>query len=270
MRTVRNTLPLFIIISLFIVNSINGKVPNRQSTYGKWELVWTEDFEMDTLDSSIWGKINRGRQPWNDTMSDSDECYQIENGVLTLFGIVNNIDDNDTSKYLTGGISTKDKKAFSKGRLEIKAKFTNARGAWPAIWLCPFKWEQGWPEDGEIDIMEHYFSDEYVFQTLHTHFTYDLKRNKPANRIKSPINSNDFNVYAVELHDDSVCFFVNNTKMLTYPKIDSLQSGLQFPFNREWYLLLDMQLGGIGAGKVFEEDLPVEMQIDWVKYYKSK
>ena len=42
----------------------------------------------------------------------------------------------------------------------------------------------------------------------------------------------------------------------------------QFPFNKSWHLKMDMQLGGSWVGPVTGEDLPVEMAIDYVKYYR--
>ena len=39
------------------------------------------------------------------------------------------------------------------------------------------------------------------------------------------------------------------------------------PYFQDQYLILDMQLGGKWVGKVFPEDLPAEMQIDWVRAY---
>ena len=44
----------------------------------------------------------------------------------------------------------------------------------------------------------------------------------------------------------------------------------QFPFNQPFYLLIDMQLGGSWVGAVSPEDLPVEMEVDWVRFYQRK
>lgn len=45
---------------------------------------------------------------------------------------------------------------------------------------------------------------------------------------------------------------------------------LQFPFKKPYYLLIDMQLDGGWVGPVDTLDLPVEMVVDWVRYYKEK
>ena len=71
------------------------------------------------------------------------------------------------------------------------------------------------------------------------------------------------------MYPDSVVFFINDKHTLTYPRIETDKEG-QFPFDRPYYLLIDMQLGGNWVGKVDTLDLPVEMQIDWVRYYQKE
>ena len=55
----------------------------------------------------------------------------------------------------------------------------------------------------------------------------------------------------------------------TYPRIDTDKEG-QFPFYQPYYLLIDMQLGGSWVGAVDPKELPVEMWVDWVKYYEKR
>lgn len=69
------------------------------------------------------------------------------------------------------------------------------------------------------------------------------------------------------MYPDSIVFTINGHPTLTYPKIDGGKDG-QFPFYIPQYLLIDMQLGGQWVGQVDPADLPVEMEIDWVKYYE--
>ena len=93
---------------------------------------------------------------------------------------------------------------------------------------------------------------------------------EPKHGATGRIDPNDFNTYAVELHPDSLVFFINNKKTFIYPRIETDKEG-QFPFDKyKYYLLLDMQLGGSWVGKVYPEDLPVEMEIDWVRFYSFK
>lgn len=209
----------------------------------------------------VWTKIPRGVSDWNNYMSDYDSLYAVRDGNLILRGIQNTVLPNDTAPFITGGVFTKDKKTFGFGRLEIRAKLNGAKGAWPAFWMLPAK--GNWPMDGEIDIMERLGFDDFAYQTVHTNYTYNLKIKEPKNSGTSPINPEDYNVYTVEKYPDSLVFYINDNHTFTYPRIETDKEG-QFPFaDQEFYLLIDMQLGGSWVGEVDPNDLPVEMAIDW-------
>jgi beta-glucanase (GH16 family) len=232
-----------------------------------WQLVWEENFDGEQLDASRWTKIARNTSDWNNYMSDYDPLYEVADGQMILRGIVNNVLPADTAPYLTGGIYTKDKVGFGNGRLEIRAKLGKARGAWPAFWLLPFD-NTGWPDGGEIDIMERLNGEDIAYQTVHSAYTVRLQQKNPPQSATGKIDPDGYNVYAVELYHDSISLFINDIHTLTYPRIETDLEG-QFPFDREYFLLLDMQLGGSWVGRVFPEDLPVEMWIDWVRFYKK-
>lgn len=254
---------LFSLLAIFSLLSCTKKIAPQ-----KWQLAWEENFNSDKPDLTKWSKIPRGKSDWNKYMSNYDSCYDFRNGKLILRGIKNTKLSNDTATYLTGGVYGKDKKAFGFGRLEIRAKLNGAKGAWPAFWMLP---QNGtWPGDGEIDIMERLSYDALVYQTVHSYYTYTLKIKDPKQSSTIAINPNDFNIYAVERYADSVVFYVNDQRNFSYPKINTGKQS-QFPFDKhDYYLLLDMQLGGSWVGAVDPNDIPVEMEIDWVKFYIKK
>ena len=234
----------------------------------EWRLVWEENFDqINDFDPAVWSKIPRGTADWNNYMSDFDSLYEMRNGNLVLRGIQNLTQPQDTAPFLTGGVYTKGKMGFMDGRLEIKAKLNGATGAWPAFWLLPQ--EGQWPMGGEIDIMERLNYDNIAYQTVHSHYTYDLGfKTTPPQGSTGPIHPEAYNVYAVEMYADSLCFFINDQHTFTYPRIETDQEG-QFPLHQPFYLLLDMQLGGSWVGAVDPTELPVEMSIDWVRFYQK-
>jgi beta-glucanase (GH16 family) len=233
-----------------------------------WTLVWEENFDGTTFDASRWSKIPRGASDWDNLMSDYDSCYQVADGQLILRGLCNTGQPGDTAAFLTGGLFTKDKAGFGNGRIEIRAKLGKATGAWPAFWLLPFD-NTPWPHGGEIDVMERLNGESIAYQTVHSPYTYTLNIKDPPQGATGVIDAEDYNVYAVELYPDSLRFDINGVHTFTYPRIETDKEG-QFPFNREFYLLLDMQLGGSWVGAVDPADLPVEMRIDWVRFYKKR
>lgn len=240
------------------------------SNNNEWELAWEENFDQDAIDYNIWSKVPRGTADWQNTQSYDDRCYDIKDGNLILKGIVNDNMEADTAKFLTGGLYTKGKKSFFGGRIEIRARLHGAKGAWPAFWMLPFDREKyKWPNGGEIDIMERLNYDSFAYQTVHSAYTYVLGIKEPNNYGTLEINPEDYNVYAVEINPESISFYINGKHNITYPKIETDEEG-QFPFYIPMYLLIDMQLGGSWVGEVDPKDLPVQMEIDWVRYYTRK
>jgi len=258
---------LFYIIAGYVLLLVSAC--SRHAHVLKNGMTWEEDFNnQQGFDTSRWSKIPRGTSDWDRKMSDFDSCYAMRDGKMILRGIKNTSVTNDTSKYLTGGIYTKDKVGFGFGRLEIRAKLSGAKGAWPAIWMLAQ--DEKWPDGGEIDIMERLNFDTIAYQTIHTPYTYNLKIRDPKPGATGIIDPNKFNTYAVEKYPDSLVFFINDKRIFAYPRIQTDKEG-QFPFNQhKHYLLIDMQLGGSWVGSIDEKDLPVEMEIDWVRFYEFK
>ena len=235
----------------------------------EWKLVWTEEFDRkEGIDPAVWSKIPRGTSDWDNYMSAFDSCYAMRNGNLVLRGIVNHTQKEDTARYLTGGVYTHGKKLFTGGRIEICAKLQGAQGAWPAIWMLP----EGvaWPNGGEIDIMERLNSDTIAYQTTHSYYTQVLGiKNNPPHGGTNRIDPDGYNIYSVDIYPDSLVYAINHRHTYTYPRIETDKEG-QFPFYQPYYLLIDMQLGGAWVGEVNRNDLPVEMWVDWVKYYEKR
>lgn len=258
---------IFILFPIACNLFTNCHTPEKE----EWKLIWEDDFNRDgIIDTTVWSKIPRGKSDWNNYMSPFDSCYEVRNSNLILTGMVNNTQLNDTAPYLTGGIFTKGKKTFSEGKLEIRAKLESATGAWPAIWmLCANEIYGHYPRNGEIDIMEHLNSDTLVYQTVHSYYTLNLGiKDNPQSGTTASIHPNGYNIYEVELYPDSIVYRVNRQHIMTYPRIRTDKEG-QFPFNQPFYLLIDMQIGGAWVGPVAPDQLPVKMEIDWVRFYKK-
>ena len=234
----------------------------------KWNLVWQDDFNSPTLDESAWSRTDRGTPDWANTQSKDDRCYGWSDGCLLLKGIVNPDTESDPSPYLTGGIWSKQKMAFgpdandqSPVSIQVRAKTgAGAQGAWPAIWMMPFAEDKGWPQCGEVDIMERLNHEKQIYQTLHSaagsfsHTSY--------------IDPDKFHVFEVQLWPDEVKYYLDHQLTYSYKKEANADPETQFPYFKEWYLIIDMQLGGSWVGEVNPEQLPTEMAVDWVRYYR--
>lgn len=236
----------------------------------KYRLVWNEKFKRKGIDNKSWTKIARKSDVgWRQSMTDADSLYIVKNGNLTLRGQLNT-NSQDTSRYVTAGLYTKHKRTIRYGKVEVRARVKSVNGAGPAIWLKPDDDSVTYPWGGEIDIMEHLKHDSIIYQTVHSYYTLRLGKTKePVSGRTHSIEKDGFNTYAVELLPDSIVFSVNGDRYFTYPRINTNLKG-QWPFDRDYYLLLSLRLGGTWVGNVDEKELPAEMEIDWVKFYELK
>merc|ERR1719453_191090 len=137
--------------------------------------VWADEFEDERGDGSLnesrWvltysgsGNGNNERQFYTERLDN----LRIEGGLLKITG---KREDFDGKGYTSGKITTRGKASWGPGtRIEVRAKLPLGVGTWPAIWMMPEKSSYGgWPDSGEIDIMEAVGrSHGKVFGTIHT------------------------------------------------------------------------------------------------------
>ena len=252
--------------SLFFVNAT------------EWGLVWSDEFDYSgEPDNSKWSFDTQGNDwDWgnneaqNYTPKENRNAW-VENGNLVIEARKESWrwwGDGETKQYTSARIISKNKGDWTYGKFEIRALLPKGRGMWPAIWMLPN--DKGWPDGGEIDIMERLNGDSIAYQTVHSHYTFVLKEGKnPPQGSTGPIDPDDYNVYAVEILPDSLVFSINNRRTFSYPRIQTDKPG-QYPFGTPFYLLVDMQIEGQWVGKADPKDYPVEMWIDWVKMYELK
>ena len=150
----------FILSCLLLVSGAHA----APSDLAGLKLVWSDEFNGKFIDKNKWSPCERGKSDWNNTMTRDPRCFKIGGGTLRLIGRVNPDTDKDPSPFLTGGITSKGKFTFHHGKIVIRARFKSARGAWPALWMLGI--EGGWPNNGEIDLMEHLNFDNKVYQTV--------------------------------------------------------------------------------------------------------
>ena len=256
--------------SVFLLILIGFLGVSHAQEYRRYALIWHDEFDSGILDSKVWSKIYRSKADWAIHMSSHDTLYAFEDGDLVLRGMVNDFLPNDKAPFLTGGVWSRYKKSFGFGRVEIRAKFGVAQGFWPAIWMLPdANHALNWPHGGEIDIMEHFRDNPYINHTVHSHYTVDLnKRYRPTHVAYPKYNEREYNTYGMERFQDSLVFFLNGKRTFNYPCFRNGENG-QFPFSQhDYYLILDAQLGRDRSPYIDTTKLPVELRIDYVRYYE--
>jgi len=270
----------FVILIFFNWFMVFGSNKEGKAEKGKWNLVWEEQFNGDKLDTNRWTLINTlptrydNASDWNRHMIADEAVYEVKDGNLYLKGINNTDQLDDPRPYLTGGVKSQGKFSFLYGKVEIRAKKECAQGAWPALWMMPEESVYGgWPNSGEIDIMEHLNFDDNIHHTVHTRYTNVLEKKSDPPRGTGDVIADvtEWNIYGLEWQPDVLIWTVNGKETFQYPRVNGLDPEMkQWPFDQPFYFILSQQLGGSWVGEVNPDQLPVSMIIDFVKVYRKK
>lgn len=253
-----------------------------QQKYPEWSLVFSDEFNGTTLDTTKWNKIdyvNWNVADWRKYQSRDDELVTMNgDGTVSLWGkygdYTSQSDQTGASDtYACGGIFTNKTFTFQYGYVEVRTKFDCAQGAWPAIWMMPTT--GAWPQTGEIDIMEHLNYQGVIYQTVHyndasgSHISDTTVNANGASTAYFTTQEDKaaFHTYGVEWTPESVIFFMDGKATLT---LNAQENNGNWPFNKEnnpYYLLLDMQLGGSWVGEIGNIGDGVAMTVDYVRVY---
>jgi beta-glucanase (GH16 family) len=266
MRARRPSLPILVLVLLISASSCGSPEPARTL-----RLVWSEEFATDGLpDPATWGYEagqirNQEAQYYTEARS---ENARVENGGLVIEA---RKEEYAGAHYTSASLNTLGKREFFRGRIEVRAKIPTGVGSWPAIWMMGTNVTTvGWPECGEIDIMENVgYEPDTIYATVHTPGSVnDPGQVERGGHIDIPSPFNDFHVYAVEWQDDRLDFYCDGTMYFTYRKNANYPS--YWRFDRPFYLLLNLAIGGTwgGAHGIDDAIFPLRYEIDYVRYYE--
>lgn len=242
-----------------------------------WVLVFSDEFDGDTLDATKWTRTPKQSSNWNQYMDDSDPALaEIRDGCLVLKGTKDTEDPNDRD-YREAGVWTRDKFTLQYGKVEFRARFDSVQGVWPALWLNSGAY--GWPTGGEIDVMEHLNYEGRVYQTIHMGGKDGVENKDWSFGVTPGIDKTVFNTYGVEWEPGEIRFFVNGRLTGTFTKENT--SAEHWPFDKEdngFYLIMSMQIGGnwvenagenkgIDAAALYRDG--AEIEIDYVRVWQD-
>jgi len=246
---------------------------NDATALDGWTLVWNDEFNTGTVPSPEKWSFDVGGSGWGNNELEYYTQYRkenarIENGSLIIEA---RKEDFEGRKYTSARMHTTNKGDWLYGRMEIRAKLPAGVGTWPAIWMLPTDWKYGgWPNSGEVDIMEHVGYDPNVIvgstHSLKYYFKIGTQRNKT---IRLPDVFNQFHTYAVEWYADRIDFFVDSTKYFSSPNDGT--DWQAWPFDQRFHLILNVAIGGDwgGARGVDDSAFPLRMVVDYVRVYKK-
>lgn len=267
----------FILLIAITVTSCN--ITNKQpaSAKGEWELVWSDEFNYTGLpDSSKW-TYEVGGHGWGNNekqfyLEKSIENSVVKNGMLSIIALKK---DYKNLNYTSAKLTTYNKVKLQYGKIEIMAKLPRGKGNWPAIWMLPESIqtkEENWPLCGEIDIMEHVGKDpEVVHTSLHSLLYNHVKGTQITHFEKLPDVFNNFHKYGIEWTKESIAFYIDDKLFYeSFKGQDGRVSANEgWPFDKPYYLILNLAVGGNWGGEIDNSIFPNEMQIDFVRIYKK-
>ena len=252
--------------------------PQPRASTG-WKLVWHDEFEGRSLDTSKWNVLLREHSKHNELQYYLPDEVYVENGILRLRSRVRSY---GSMKYTSGRLDTRGKFAPVYGRFEIRAKLPAGKGLWPAHWLYPQNrnWQMEYlmsqavaegkerliPEErpwySEIDIMEYLGHEpNTVYGTLH-YYTFDgTKETSSGKWIGNVDFSKDFHLYALEWEPDSIRWYIDGQL------IHATTAGIP---HTPHYLILNTAVGGAWPGNPDSTTtFPQYHDIDFVRVYQK-
>lgn len=250
-----------------------------------YELVWADEFNTNGLpDESKWVYDTEANAfGW---YNDELQYYavrrlansQVSDGKLSITAHIANketlaygpdytdttVPDYGGQEYTSARLITRGKADWTYGFFEIRAKMPCGLGTWPAIWMLGIG--DSWPDDGEIDIMEHVGKDPTtIYGTIHNLST--LGTNGDGSSIQVDDACSNFHDYQLTWTPDSLEIGVDGIIYHIYAK----QPGAGYeswPFDAPQYLILNLAIGGDMAGPVDDSILPKSMEVDYVRVYQ--
>lgn len=232
------------------------------------EILFQDEFEGTALNLDSWNyELGDGCPKlcgWgnNERQLYTKKNIEVRDGNL----VITATHANDL--YESGRITTKDKFEFTYGTLEVRAKLATGEGLWPAIWLLGANIDtHTWPACGEIDMMEYVGKEPHtIYTSLHTADSYGETINTKKT-ILSDIEEG-FHIYKTNWTEESITFYIDDQKVYTFNPNDKNEE--TWPFNKPFYMLINMAIGGNFGGPAVDDGIfPKEFIIDYVRIYKN-
>ena len=242
-------------------------------------MVWSDEFtgrNDSAVDSAKWS-FDIGGKGWGNnelqTYTSRRTNATIKNGLLlitvrkeTLAG-----PDKITRHYTSARLLTKNKFTQAYGRFEARIKIPYGQGIWPAFWMMGDNiGSVGWPNCGEIDIMENIGREpSIVYGTLHgpgysgangINATHALPYGQKL--------SDDFHIFSVEWEPNVIRFYVDGMLYRTRGPAD-LPTGAKWVFDHPFFIILNVAVGGAFPGNPDATSVfPQVMQVDYVRVHQ--
>jgi len=235
-----------------------------QTKAQNWKLVWSDEFNYSGLpDSSKWGNevgFVRNNELQYYTKQRIENSRVVGGNLL----IIGKKEAYKNAKYTSASLVTDGKNSWTYGKIEARMKLPKGQGMWPAFWMLGQNIHSvGWPECGEIDIMEHINNEDLLHGTLHW-----FNEKHISSGGTTPCDVTKFHNYSIEWDKESVKLMLDGKKYWEVNIKDGINSTEEF--HKPHYIILNLAIGGDwpknpDATTAF----PDTMYVDYVRVYQS-
>jgi beta-glucanase (GH16 family) len=278
-RTVALAVALPLVVFAYLISHSNLCATASASNPALWSLAWSDEFNGPNgspVDSTKWS-FDIGGGGWGnnelETYTNRTTNAVLQDGALVIRALKETFTgpDNITRNYTSARLLTRNKFTQTFGRFEARIKVPFGQGIWPAFWMLGDDiGTAGWPNCGEIDIMENIGREpSTVHGTLHGP-GYSAANGVSASYALPPSQkfSDDYHTFAVEWEPNVIRFYVDGLLYKTRTPAD-LPPGKAWVFNHPFFLILNVAVGGNWPGNPDATTVfPQLMKVDYVRVYQ--
>jgi len=256
----------FLLIAVFMLcltNNIQAQCPN---------LVWSDEFNGTQVDLTKWSfETGTGCDislcGWgnNELQYYKSQNATVSNGILSITAKKERVNG---STYTSARMKSLLKGDWTYGRFEARIKLPSGDGLWPAFWMLPSdNFYGGWPASGEIDIMENISSTpNTVLGTLHYGSSNSTHQYTGSSfTLNSGTFADAFHNFAIEWEPGTIRWFVDDVLYQTITSSDI--SPENWPFDKRFFFIMNLAVGGNLGGTVDPNIFPQSMQVDYIRVY---
>ena len=244
----------------------------------QWHLVWRDEFSYRGLPDTTRWNYDVGGHGWGNNekqfyLANSLENAAVNQGKLHITALQK---AHENAAYTSAKLTTYQRFLMQYGKIEVRAKLPAGKGTWPAIWMLPESIKtntENWPLCGEIDIMEHVGKDPNMVHTsLHSELYNHIKGTQVTHFDKLSDVSGSFHTYGIEWDEKSIRFIIDGQLYFESLKGQNghISTNEGWPFDKPYYLILNLAIGGNWGGEIDPNIFPSTMEIDFVRMYKRK
>ena len=247
-----------------------------------WTLIWSDEFngpDGSDVDPTKWVHEignNGGANSEQEYYTPGTANTVVEGGQLVITALQEPSTTTDqcwygTCLYTSARINTSANFTQQYGRFEASIQVPSAQGMWPAFWMLGSNiGHVGWPDCGEIDIVECIDTAPFAAGSLHAGGNPAYNATAQYTLPGMASFSEAFHTYAVEWEATGVSFFVDETMYETQTPADAMNAGGAWPFDAPFFIILNLAVGGGWPGNVDSTTtFPQVMKVDWVRVYSK-